>query len=331
VTNHKNVLLTKILVIGAVLLTPMWISGTHAETQQSVDLEDMRREIRQLRSQVQALRAALSEAAELDAQRAAMLSRTLRAIPATSEPSKGPADVADRSRAAPSPSPTAVPVIVPAVPAPAPATGSRASRRGDGARRAADSPAAGGMVRGRVGVPKGEPVAYVYVENVTAPAVKDQRVVIEQIGKKFVPSWAVVQRGTSILFPNRDNIYHNVFSLSSGNSFDLGLYSSSGEPKSYTFNEAGEVEIYCNIHPQMSASTLVVPNRLFAKVRNDGTFEIPGVPGGKRKIVAWAPGSRLAATWVDVESGDTAQVDLKLESKASSHKNKSGQQYGSYE
>jgi plastocyanin/outer membrane murein-binding lipoprotein Lpp len=331
VNNHKKVLLTKVLVIGAVLMPLLLLSGAHAETQQSVDLEDMRREIRQLRSQVQALRAALSEAAELDSQRAAMLSRTLRAIP-SSEPtaSKG-RDDAEKTHAAPAASPTPVPVIVPATPPPPPAV-ARTSRRGSEAgRRAADSPAAGGIVRGKVGVPKGEPVAYVYVENVSAPAVRDQRVVIEQIGKKFVPSWAVVQRGTSILFPNRDNIYHNVFSLSSGNSFDLGLYSSSGEPKSYTFNEAGEVEIYCNIHPQMSASTLVVPNRLFAKVKSDGTFEIPGVPSGKRKIVAWAPGSRLAATWVDVESGDAAQVDLRLEPKSSSHKNKSGQQYGSYE
>jgi len=68
-----------------------------------------------------------------------------------------------------------------------------------------------------------------------------------------------------------------VFSLSSGNSFDLGLYNSSSEAKSQTSTNRA-VDIYCNIHPQMAASTLVVPNRYFAKVKADGTYEIPGVP-----------------------------------------------------
>ena len=99
----------------------------------------------------------------------------------------------------------------------------------------------------------------------------------------------------------------------------------------YTFNEAGEVEIYCNIHPQMAASALVVPNKLFARLKGDGTFEIPNVPAGRRKVVAWAPGSRLTANWVDLSAGEAAQVDFKLEPKAAGHKNKAGQAYGSYE
>ena len=128
-----------------------------------------------------------------------------------------------------------------------------------------------------------------------------------------------------------DNIYHNVFSLSSGNSFDLGLYNSGGEAKTHTFTEPGSVDVYCNIHPQMAASVLVVPNKLFAKVKPDGTFEIAGVPAGRRKVAAWAPGSRLTADWVEVGAGQTAELNLKLDSKTPGHKNKSGQAYGSYE
>jgi len=187
------------------------------------------------------------------------------------------------------------------------------------------------VVRGRVDMPPGEPVAYVYVENVFEPAVKNRKVVIEQKGKSFVPSWAVVQRGTVIEFPNLDNIYHNVFSLSSGNSFDLGLYNSAGDAKSHAFNEPGAVDIYCNIHPQMAASTLVVPNRYFAKVKSDGHFEITGVPRGKRKVVAWSPGTRLTSQWIELESDEPAELSLKLESKAAGHVNKAGRPYGSYE
>lgn|GEM_PF-757454 len=328
-----------LLAMGATLaMVGLTTSRSHAEPQPSTDTEDMRRELRQLRAQVQLLRAALGEAAELDAQRAAALNRALKATaPAVDTPTaRSREDLPDKARgssgpppgaAAQIPAPSAVAMAaVPSVPPTAP----RSSRRSEGTRRIVEAPPAAGIIRGRVAVPKGEPVAYVYVENVPAPPVKDQHQVIEQVGKKFVPAWAVVQRGTVISFPNRDNIYHNVFSLSSGNSFDLGLYSG-GEAKSHTFNDPGEVEIYCNIHPQMAASTLVVPNRLYAKVRPDGSFEIPGVPAGKRKVVAWAPGSHLAVSWVDLEQGGTAQVDFRLESKASGHKNKAGQQYGSYE
>jgi len=187
-----------------------------------------------------------------------------------------------------------------------------------------------GTIRGKVTVPPGEPVAYVYVENLEEPAVRGKRVTIQQVGKKFVPGWAVVQRGTAIEFPNLDNIYHNVFSLSSGNSFDLGLYNSSAEAKGHTFNEAGAVDIYCNIHPQMAASALVVPNRYFAKVKPDGEFEIKGVPRGKRKVVAWAPGARLTSQWVELE-GETSEISLKLEPKTLGHANKQGHAYGSYE
>jgi plastocyanin len=280
----------------------------------SSEVEELRREVRQLQAQVQGLRQAIVEAAEFDRQRATLLSKALKNLGSVSS-SEAKAEPAPRASAPPPPPVREAP-----------------------ARRAPSPPVAvaapvdvGGTVRGKVAVPSGEPVAYVYVENVMAPSVKGQHKVIEQAGKKFVPNWAVVQRGTAISFPNNDNIYHNVFSLSSGNAFDLGLYNSGGEPKSHTFTEPGPVDVYCNIHPQMAASVLVVPNKYFAKVKADGSYEIAGVPSGKRKVVAWAPGSRTVSQWVEVAGGSSADVNLQLESKSSGHKNKAGQAYGQYE
>ena len=64
----------------------------------------------------------------------------------------------------------------------------------------------------------------------------------------------------------------------------------------------------------------------------DGTFEIAGRPAGRRKVVAWAPGSRLTADWVEVGArAAPPSSTCKLESKTPGHKNKSGQAYGSYE
>ena len=55
------------------------------------------------------------------------------------------------------------------------------------------------------------------------------------------------------------------------------------------------------------------------------------VPPGRRKIVAWAPGARLVADWVEVQSGSPSEVALKLEPKSAGHTNKLGRPYGSYE
>ncbi len=292
---------------------------------ESSEVEDLRREVRQLESQVQSLRAAMTEAAELDRQRAAAISHALKNAPSISIP-----EANDYS--APSKPEPVSPARPAASSAPSMATraesSSRASRR---AAAAASEESGGGVIRGKVEMPAGEPVAYVYVENILAPPVKGEHKVIQQSGKKFLPGWAVIQRGTTITFPNNDNIYHNVFSLSAGNSFDLGLYNSAGEPKSHTFTEPGPVDVYCNIHPDMAARVLVVPNRYYAKVKPDGTFEIPGVPAGRRKIVAWAPGASPATDWVEVAAGRSADLQLKLEPKSSAHKNKAGHSYGSYE
>ena len=285
-------------------------AAARAQTSDPGEADDLRREVRTLRAQLAALRGAISEAAEFDRLRANALVRALGSTPAAvsdAPVSKAPAEASGRRGAATKPAPTPAAM-----------------------HHAAVADTGGGSVRGRVDVPSGEPVAYVYVENIRAPGVRERKV-IKQVDKQFVPRWAVVQTGTAVEFPNLDNIYHNVFSLSSGNTFDLGLYSAGTEGKAHVFAEPGAVDVYCNIHPQMAASLLVVPNRYFAKVKPDGSFEISGVPSGRRKVVAWAPGSRLSADWTEVQPGGTATISLKLEPKSGGHTNKHGRAYGSYE
>jgi plastocyanin len=263
---------------------------------QTKTIEDLQRQVRALEARLQALSAAASEVAELSMRSAAVWSRALAGETRDAPPPKAPAKP---KSAAPRPAPKA--------------------------------PEQLGVVRGRVAIPEGEPIAYAYVENVFAPPVRGKTVVIDQRNKTFVPGWAVIRRGTTIEFPNHDNIYHNVFSHSAGNSFDLGLYNSGAPAKSHAFRTAGAADIYCNIHPNMAASVLVVPNDLFAKVQPDGSFAINDVPSGQRKIVAWSPGTALATKWVELAAGGSADVALTLVPKSRVHKNKAGRAYGSYE
>lgn len=276
-------------------------SSSAQDATSSKDIEELRREVRALEERLRVLSAAATEVAELTMRSAAVWSRAL-----------GPDAKLEEPKVTPKPRVSAAPAARSPRPAP-------------------PAPEDAGTVRGKVNIPAGEPIAYVYVENVFAPPVRGKSVVIDQRNKTFVPGWAVIRRGTTIQFPNHDNIYHNVFSHAPGNSFDLGLYNSGEKAKSHSFQSAGAVDIYCNIHPAMAASVLVVPNDLYAKVKPDGTFVINNVPSGQRKVVAWSPGTSLSAQWVELTAGATANVELTLEQKSRVHKNKAGRAYGSYE
>jgi plastocyanin len=188
-----------------------------------------------------------------------------------------------------------------------------------------------GTVSGRVRVPDGALVAYVYVENAGTRLAHGKTVELKQSNHQFDPRWAVIQQGTEIRFPNVDSTYHNVFSRSPLASFDLGIYRAGDAPRSYTFNKAGVIDIFCNMHAEMTAQLLVVPNAFYAKVADDGSFTIANVPKGKRKIVAWSPHAPLAEKWVVVDPTKKTEVTLELAGAAEKpHLDKNGRPYGSY-
>src|SRR5207249_1197908 len=83
--------------------------------------------------------------------------------------------------------------------------------------------------------------------------------------KRFEPRVLPVLAGSEIAFPNVDPLFHNAFSLSGKNKFDLGLYKD-GASKSQKFKEPGVVRVFCNIHPKMTAYVLVLQNPWYAPV-----------------------------------------------------------------
>lgn len=213
----------------------------------------------------------------------------------------------------------------------------------EAAAEALDAPAAGGAKRGRpeaprlgaiegkVAMPGGDvDDVYVYVDGLRGPPARGKTIEIKQQDRQFSPRHAVVQAGTTATFPNMDSVFHNVFSTSPRNSFDLGTYRAGDKVKSVTLTSPGVVDVFCNMHQRMSASILVLPNAMFAKVRPDGTFRIEGVPVGARKLVAWSPRAKPAQQKVDLSPAG-AQVSFALSPlDAHAHLNKLGQAYGSY-
>ncbi len=171
---------------------------------------------------------------------------------------------------------------------------------------------------------------FVYVDGVKAPLVRGKTIEIKQENKQFVPRLAVVQAGTNIVFPNFDSVYHNVFSTSPRNTFDLGSYRAGDKPLAVTLTSPRVVEIFCNMHQKMSADVLVVPSPLYTKVRPDGTFRLENVPVGARRVVAWGPNAKPVQQKVEV-TATGAQTTFVLErEEGKAHANKLGQAYGSY-
>ncbi len=145
----------------------------------------------------------------------------------------------------------------------------------------------------------------VYLEGVRAefpPSVRERPVKIVSREKSFEPHLEVIPLNGSVSFPNLDDIMHNVFSLSKGNKFDLGLYKS-GAKRDFTFASPGLVRIYCNIHPQMSAFLQVVENPYFAWAAPDGGFTIENVPPGNYQLKAWSEEGEAAQPVSVTESG----------------------------
>lgn len=199
----------------------------------------------------------------------------------------------------------------------------------------AAAPAAAGTLQGRVAVVEkdGRPAqdlgeAVVWVEGPKA-RVRASSATVNMKSKAFVPRVSVVAVGGSVEFPNLDSIFHNVFSVSGENRFDLQLYK---KPKSASklFEHPGIVRIYCNIHPQMSGFVLVRDNPFWTRVGPDGGFSIAEVPAGTWVLKAWHERAGESAQTVQVQETGTATASFTLDAskfKRAPHKNKFGKDY----
>jgi plastocyanin len=209
--------------------------------------------------------------------------------------------------------------------------GSSSSGSGGSASAAATPQRKVAAIDGKVSISGGElSDVYVFVENVRGAPVRGRSIEIKQENKQFSPRLAVVQAGTQVVFPNLDTVFHNVFSNSPKNTFDLGSYRAGDKPRSVIMTAPGLVEIFCNVHQKMNANIMVVPNNLYTKVRSDGSFHIENVPVGSRKLVAWSPNIRATAQKIEVTpTGGQVSFNLEYE-EAQAHANKIGLPYGSY-
>ena len=153
-------------------------------------------------------------------------------------------------------------------------------------------------------------------------SLEKKQAVIEQRDKQFVPYVTAIQVGTSVTFPNRDSVRHDVYSLSPAKRFELPLYAGiPAEP--VTFDKEGFVTLGCSIHDWMVAYIAVLPTPYFRVTDKDGSTVLEDLPTGQYSVEVWQPLLKGApekfAQHVDLAEGSKELLfilDLRRDSRA---------------
>ena len=151
----------------------------------------------------------------------------------------------------------------------------------------------------------------VYLEGPLASTAAPAEVTLTQKNQRFDPELLIVPVGSTVSFPNADPIFHNVFSLSKAAQFDLGFYPA-GHTRTVKLDKAGIVQVYCHLHPNMTAAIVVVPNGRYAKPRADGTFAFSGLAAGTYSVVVWHKSAGFFRAAIPVAETGTATLSLAI-------------------
>src|SRR5438034_7286053 len=173
---------------------------------------------------------------------------------------------------------------------------------------------------------KGKPVADAIVvavpaDGVIRPPARAREAIVDQINREFEPKVTAVLAGTAVIFPNHDDVRHQVYSFSPAKRFELPLYA--GVPSGpVVFDKPGVVVLGCNIHDWMVGYIYVSESPYFAKTGKDGKAMLTELPPRAYTLRVWHPqldaAEETTRKTVDAHAGSIAvawTIKLKREAK----------------
>jgi plastocyanin len=134
---------------------------------------------------------------------------------------------------------------------------------------------------------------------------------MRQYNLRFDPDFLIVPVGSTVVFPNMDPLFHNIFSLSPAEPFDLGYYEK-GKSREVLFSRPGIVQIYCHVHPEMYGVVVVTRSSWTAIPADDGSFSFSGVPAGVYKVMVWQRAAGLVSKSISVPSTGAVHIGFSL-------------------
>ena len=168
-----------------------------------------------------------------------------------------------------------------------------------------------------------------WMNDMRATGANGEHLKIAQRKKQFEPRVSIASVGSTVDFPNFDRVFHNVFSLSTPRSFDLGLYRK-GKSKSVRFDHPGLVQVYCNIHPHMAAYLMIVDSARHGVADSDGVITLRAIPAGRQTVKGWNARGGMWTRQVTVRPARTTTVTVEIDISSwreTPHLNKHGKEY----
>lgn len=130
-------------------------------------------------------------------------------------------------------------------------------------------------------------------------------VLLDQKGCRYIPHVFGVQVGQPVQISNSDPTLHNVNATPRDNrGFNFGqVPSTPAVTRTFDTPEIG-VAFRCDVHSWMNAYAGVVAHPFFAVTKEDGTFEIKGLPPGTYTIELWHEqlGTQTQSVTVDAQA-----------------------------
>jgi plastocyanin len=127
---------------------------------------------------------------------------------------------------------------------------------------------------------------------------------ILQTNAEFFPRVVPLIPGTEVQFVNRDNFFHNVFSISPGSRFNIGR-NPTGIISRRRIEKLGETKLFCDIHAQMNATVICLNTPYFTRVNAGGQYILSDLPEGTYEIQVYHPDLPIIRETVAVENGQT--------------------------
>lgn len=149
--------------------------------------------------------------------------------------------------------------------------------------------------------------------------------IVEQRNKQFLPRLLAIPPDSVVQFPNFDGVYHNVFSTSTTQPFDVGLYKD-GQSREVKFTKTGFVRLGCNVHAKMASFIFVIDAPAYVPVEGGKPFNFKSLAAGKYKARVWSERSaEPAESEIVVKTGpNTITFDVKGDAEPGPSKDKFG-------
>ena len=183
--------------------------------------------------------------------------------------------------------------------------------------------AAAGAIEASIKDTGGKPVAEAVIIAV-APAgprpasPRAGKIVVDQQNRQFVPHVQPVVVGTEVVFPNKDNIRHHVYSFSPPKKFELPLYKGTEAPP-VKFDKPGLVVLGCNIHDWMLGYVVVLETPHFQTTDASGRARLESLPPGTYAVRVWharlAEADTPAPQTITIAAGKDERIELALKLK----------------